>query len=151
MFISTMSGSQRKDEGLCLQCASELNLPQMKEFLNKWGVNEDDVKGVLDEVFDENGQLNPDAFSSLIGTNDEDGELGDMSDITDGDSENNDSEDDNLFERGGAGTMPNFLKNLFGGSDNSKKNETEDEKKSKKKQEKTDKKRKCLEMRPSIW
>ncbi len=143
MFISTMSGGERKDEGLCLQCASELNLPQMKEFLEKWGISEDDVKDALDSAFDENGQLKPDTFSQLFEMKDENADETD--ELTDEMSDEREESDDDLFERGGAGTMPNFLKNLFGGSDNSKKEDTEDEKKSKKKQEKPDKKRKCLE------
>ncbi|MCH5196532.1 MAG: ATP-dependent Clp protease ATP-binding subunit [Oscillospiraceae bacterium] len=145
MFISTVSGGERKDEGLCLQCASELNLPQMKEFLNKWGINEDDVKDALDTVFDENGQLNTNAFSQLFDMKDDNGEeLGEGFEMPEFEEENPEEKDDSLFERGGAGTMPNFLKNLFGSSDSSKKDESE-EKKAKKKQEKTDKKRKCLE------
>ena len=146
MFISTVSGGERKDEGLCLQCASELNLPQMKEFLSKWGINEDDVKDALDTVFDENGQLNTNAFSQLFDMKDDNGEeLGEGFEMPEFEEENPEEKDDSLFERGGAGTMPNFLKNLFGSSDSSKKDESEDEKKAKKKQEKTDKKRKCLE------
>ena len=146
MFISTVSGGERKDEGLCLQCASELNLPQMKEFLSKWGINEDDVKDALDTVFDENGQLNTNAFSQFFDMKDDNGEeLGEGFEMPEFEEENPEEKDDSLFERGGAGTMPNFLKNLFGSSDSSKKDESEDEKKAKKKQEKTDKKRKCLE------
>ena len=138
MFISTMGAQGRKDEGLCLQCASELNLPQMKDFMEKWGINEDEVKDALDQAFDENGQLNPDALSGLFEMKDENEE--DLPEPP----EDDDSGEDDLFERGGAGTMPNFLKNLFGNSEGSEKDDTE-EKRSKRKQEKTDKKRKCLE------
>ncbi len=137
LFISTMGTQGRKDEGLCLQCASELKLPQMKDFMEKWGINEDEVKDALDQAFDENGQLNSDALSGLFNTNDEEEDLPEP-------PEPDDSGEDDLFERGGAGTMPNFLKNLFSGSESSEKDEAE-EKRSKRKQEKTDKKRKCLE------
>ena len=146
MFISTVSGGERKDEGLCLQCASELNLPQMKEFLKKWGINEDDVKDALDSAFDENGQLNTNAFSQFFDMKDNSGEdIGAGFDIPEFEDEGSNDKDEDLFERGGAGTMPSFLKNLFGSSDSSKKDDNDDEKKSKKKQEKIDKKRKCLE------
>ncbi len=138
LFISTMGTQGRKDEGLCLQCASELNLPQMKEFMEKWGINEDEVKEAIDQAFDENGTLKPDALSGLFDAKDENEE--DLPEPPEAD----DSGEDDLFERGGAGTMPNFLKNLFGNSDSSDKDETE-EKRSKRKQEKTDKRRKCLE------
>ena len=97
LFISTMGTQGRKDEGLCLQCASELNLPQMKEFMEKWGINEDEVKEAIDQAFDENGTLKPDALSGLFDAKDENEE--DLPEPPEAD----DSGEDDLFERGGAG------------------------------------------------
>ena len=39
LFISTMSGTERKSEGLCLQCAKELGLPQVSEYLKQMGIS----------------------------------------------------------------------------------------------------------------
>lgn len=142
MFVSTMSGSERKSEGLCLSCAKELGLPQVNEYLKQMGVSEEDFDSACDSIFGEDGLLNEDMFDKLMGNVDGGDEDVDSDDEAD-------KEEDNLFERGGAGTMPNFLRNLFGGSDSSEKKADKDdsssEKKSKKKTEKVDKKRRCLE------
>lgn len=133
IFVSTMTGSDKKSEGLCLNCAKELGLPQISEYLQQMGISEEDFDNVYDSLFGEGDIEDIGKLENPL--NDED--------LTDEDS---DKEEDNLFERGGAGTMPNFLKNLFGGSsDSGKRDDEPTEKKSKKKSEKTDKKRKCLE------
>lgn len=133
IFVSTMTGSDKKSEGLCLNCAKELGLPQISEYLQQMGISEEDFDNVYDSLFGEGDIEDVEKLGNPL--NDED--------LPDDDS---DKEEDNLFERGGAGTMPNFLKNLFGGSsDSGKRDDEPTEKKSKKKSEKTDKKRKCLE------
>ncbi|MCI7692304.1 MAG: AAA family ATPase, partial [Oscillospiraceae bacterium] len=146
MFVSTMSSTERKSEGLCLQCAKELGLPQVSEYLKQMGISEDELESACDSIFGENGELDSDFLKQLgLDGKDDDDDAMDEN-FPDSDEEDVPGEEDNLFERGGAGTMPNFLKNLFGGgsSDNSN-NDAETEKKPKKKQEKIDKKRKCLE------
>ena len=144
MFISTMSGSERKSEGLCIKCAKELGLPQVNEYLQQMGISEDDFDSACESLFGEDGIINEDMLGQFgIGGNPRKEE--DSSDSSDFDDPAKD--DDDLFERGGAGTMPNFLKNLFGSSDKKdpKDPKDADEKRSRKKSEKTDKKRKCLE------
>lgn len=143
LFVSTMTGSERKSEGLCLQCAKELGLPQVSDYLKQMGISEDELENACDSIFGEDGAVDSDFLKQLglDGKDDDDDETDE--DLTDSDDGDAPKEEDNLFERGGAGTMPNFLKNLFGGSDS--KTDGETEKKLKKKQEKADKKRKCLE------
>ena len=143
LFVSTMTGSERKSEGLCLQCAKELGLPQVSDYLKQMGISEDELENACDSIFGEDGAVDSDFLKQLglDGKEDDDDETDE--DLTDSDDGDAPKEEDNLFERGGAGTMPNFLKNLFGGSDS--KSDGETEKKLKKKQEKVDKKRKCLE------
>lgn len=143
LFVSTMTGSERKSEGLCLQCAKELGLPQVSDYLKQMGISEDELENACDSIFGEDGAVDSDFLKQLglDGKDDDDDETDE--DLTDSDDGDAPKEEDNLFERGGAGTMPNFLKNLFGGSDS--KTDGETEKKLKKKQEKVDKKRKCLE------
>ena len=139
MFISSMSGNERKSEGLCINCAKEMGLPQVNEYLKQMGISEEDFDSACDSLFGEDGFLDGDPFKSFM--------EGAMDDDDDDDAafDENKRDEDSLFERGGAGTMPNFLKNLFGSSDSGKKDDESTEKKSKKKPEKLDKKRKCLE------
>ena len=143
LFVSTMTGSERKSEGLCLQCAKELGLPQVSDYLKQMGISEDELENACDSFFGEDGAVDSDFLKQLglDGKDDEDDETDE--DLPDGEDVDAPKEEDNLFERGGAGTMPNFLKNLFGTSDS--KSDGETEKKPKKKQDKVDKKRKCLE------
>lgn len=133
IFVSTMTGTDKKSEGLCLNCAKELGLPQISEYLQQMGISEEDFDNAYDSLFGD-GDISPEDVEKLENSSDDE-------DLTD-DSE---KEEDNLFERGGAGTMPNFLKNLFGSSDSGKRDDEPTEKKSKKKSDKSDKKRKCLE------
>lgn len=133
IFVSTMTGSDKKSEGLCLNCAKELGLPQISEYLQQMGISEEDFDSAYDSLFGESDVEDVGKFENQP----------DDEELTEDDSE---KEEDNLFERGGAGTMPNFLKNLFGSSsDNGRKEDESTEKKPRKKSDKTDKKRKCLE------
>lgn len=149
MFVSTMSASERKSEGLCIKCAKELGLPQVNEYLQQMGISEDDFDSACESIFGEDGLIGEDMLNQFgLGNNPEkDGETpGGEEDEEDEEIEEPKDEDD-LFERGGAGTMPNFLKNLFGSSEKDKKDAGDkgSEKKPRKKNEKPDKKRKCLE------
>ncbi|MDE7361911.1 MAG: ATP-dependent Clp protease ATP-binding subunit [Oscillospiraceae bacterium] len=137
MFISTMSAGERKSEGLCLNCAKEMGLPQVNEYLQQMGISEEDFDNAVDSIFGEDGVVDSDMLKQfgLVDDDDDDDAFDESKDTA--------KDEDNLFERGGAGTMPNFLKNLFGSD-----NKDEQEKKPRKKSDKPDrpdKKRKCLE------
>ncbi len=137
MFISTMTAGERKNEGLCINCAKELGLPQVNEYLQQMGISEDDFDSAMESIFGEDGAIGKEAFDRFI---EGDPAKEDEPPFEDGADEG----EDDLFERGGAGTMPNFLKNLFG-SPSSEKDKKEGDEKKRKKTEKPDKKRKCLE------
>ncbi len=143
VFISSMQGNERRSEGLCLKCAKEMGLPQVNDYLKQMGISEEDFENAYDAIFNEN--VNPDP--SMMGQ-----------DITNGynpedngaDTNSDDDDDgDELFQKGGAGTMPDFFKKLFGSADAGKSGEKASEgsspEKSEKKKEKTDKKRRNLE------
>lgn len=145
VFISSMQGNERKNEGLCLKCAKELGVPQVDDYLKQMGISEEDFENAYDAMFDENGDPNPDMLKNIGFT-----------DITNGfkpdgdEDESADEEDeDELFQKGGAGTVPDFFKRLFGASDGeeAKPNDSgaSQEKEENKRKEKTDKKRRTLE------
>ncbi len=145
MFISTLSGSERKTEGLCFQCAKEMKLPQISEYLKQMGVSEEDFDNAYNAVFDENGMPDNELMQQLG--------LGDMTSGLFGESDSLDTDEDSadeMFESGGANTLPSFLRDIFGGSSKKEGDEGTEasadssERKSKKK-EKTDKKRRNLE------
>ncbi|MBP1542861.1 MAG: ATP-dependent Clp protease ATP-binding subunit [Oscillospiraceae bacterium] len=148
IFISSLQGSERKNEGLCFKCAREMGMPQLDDYLGQMGISAEDFDSAYDAVFGEDGMVDTDILKNLgnltEGGDDADSEAEDEEELIEEKSE------ESLFEHGGANTMPDFLKNFFSGSLSSKKNDSDNSdsksgKSEKKKKEKTDKKRKCLE------
>ncbi len=81
VFITAMQGSEKRNEGLCLVCAKELGIPQVQEYMDQMGIDDDNLEEFADQMTD-------------------------FSEAMDGDS----------FQRGGTGSLPGFIQNLFGGS-----------------------------------
>ena len=125
VFISTIQGTEKRDEGLCLICAKELGVPQVNDYLEKMGISDDDLEETYKMLF---GEGDPDAD-------------------TDEGEDNNDE-----FSPGGAGTVlpffqrfaaaNNAVSNSDGKTDGEKQDVKDDKKRSKKKEEK---KRKFLD------
>lgn len=117
VFISTIQGNDKRDEGLCLICAKELGVPQVNDYLEKMGISDEDLEESYKMIF------------------------GDVDEETDADSG---ADDD--FTPGGAGTMMPFFKRFDANKDSqteSEKQDVKDDKKHNKKKE--EKKRKFLD------
>lgn len=117
VFISTIQGNDKRDEGLCLICAKELGVPQVNDYLEKMGISDEDLEESYKMIF------------------------GDVDEETDADSG---ADDD--FTLGGAGTMMPFFKRFAANKDSqteSEKQDLKDDKKHNKKKE--EKKRKFLD------
>lgn len=117
VFISTIQGNDKRDEGLCLICAKELGVPQVNDYLEKMGISDEDLEESYKMIF------------------------GDVDEETDAD---NGADDD--FTPGGAGTMMPFFKRFAANKDSqteSEKQDVKDDKKHNKKKE--EKKRKFLD------
>jgi ATP-dependent Clp protease ATP-binding subunit ClpA len=112
VFITTMQGDDRHNEGLCLICAKELGVPQVGEYMKQMGLNEEDLEESYRALFGDGDCESDNFFSNLFGS------FGNIEDVED---EEDDSRPDS-FSMGGAGTMPKFLQNLF--KDFSKENTT---------------------------
>ena len=52
VFISTMNGTEKHDEGLCLVCAKELGVPQVSEYLEKMGISDEDFEQDFEQAYD---------------------------------------------------------------------------------------------------
>ncbi len=145
MFISASNGVERKNQGLCLKCAKELGLPQVTEYLKQMGISESDFDMLL------GGDADLDEAMRKMGLDGGDMEVNEEDIPEEFSEEPEEKEEEGLFERGGAGTVPSFLKNLFSNIEPPKDTpksggeESAPEKKSRKKPEKQDKKRRCLE------
>lgn len=117
VFISTIQGNDKRDEGLCLICAKELGVPQVNDYLEKMEISDEDLEESYKMIF------------------------GDVDEETDADSG---ADDD--FTPGGAGTMMPFFKRFAANKDSqteSEKQDVKDDKKHNKKKE--EKKRKFLD------
>ena len=74
-----MQGNEKRNEGLCLVCARELNVPQIKEYMDQMGITDEDIEefadamsGVKDnfdmEMFNQGGTNSlPNFFNALFG------------------------------------------------------------------------------------
>lgn len=117
VFISTIQGNDKRDEGLCLICAKELGVPQVNDYLEKMGISDEDLE---------------ESYKMIFGDVDEETET--------------DSGADDDFTPGGAGTMMPFFKRFAANKDSqteSEKQDVKDDKKHNKKKE--EKKRKFLD------
>ena len=65
VFISSMQGTERRNEGLCLRCAKEMGLPQVDEYLKQMGISEEDFENAYDSMFDENGNPDPELLKNI--------------------------------------------------------------------------------------
>ena len=90
VFITSVQGENKRNEGLCLKCAKELNIPQVSEYINQLGIPEEMIEGDIDEFLDS------DEFKSLF------------------DSEEDDPESVDGFKSGGADTLMPFIHKLLG-------------------------------------
>ena len=119
VFISTIQGNDKRDEGLCLICAKELGVPQVNDYLEKMGISDEDLEESYKMIF------------------------GDVDEESGADA---DSGADDDFTPGGAGTMMPFFKRFAANKDSqteSEKQDVKDDKKHNKKKE--EKKRKFLD------
>lgn len=117
VFISTIQGNDKRDEGLCLICAKELGVPQVNDYLEKMGISDEDLE---------------ESYKMIFGDVDEEADT--------------DSGADDDFTPGGAGTMMPFFKRFAANKDSqteSEKQDVKDDKKHNKKKE--EKKRKFLD------
>ena len=60
VFITTMNGNERKNEGLCLVCAKEMGLSQIDDYMKQMGISDEDLEA-LSEV-NEDANADGDSF-----------------------------------------------------------------------------------------
>lgn len=52
VFITTMHGTERKNEGFCIKCAMELNIPQVREYMDHMGISPEDFEQMSEQMMD---------------------------------------------------------------------------------------------------
>ncbi len=74
VFITTMQGNEKKNEGLCLICAKELGISQVDDYLKQMGITDDDLEALSNSLEQDGDSFElggsapmPDFFSNLLG------------------------------------------------------------------------------------
>ncbi len=52
VLITAMQGNQKKNEGLCLVCAKELNIPQVDEYMKQMGISDEELDQISNQMMD---------------------------------------------------------------------------------------------------
>jgi len=67
VFITSMHGSEKRNEGLCLLCAKKLNIPQVAEYMEHMGITDDDIEQMSDQMMEmmEDGSFEMGGASTL--------------------------------------------------------------------------------------
>ena len=52
VFITSMQGNEKKNEGLCMVCAKESNIPQISEYMEQMGITDDDLEQMSDQIME---------------------------------------------------------------------------------------------------
>ena len=59
VFVTSMHGNEKKNEGFCLVCAKKMNIPQVAEYMEHMGLSDEDVEQMTDQML---GMMDGDAF-----------------------------------------------------------------------------------------
>ena len=52
VFITSMHGNVKKNEGLCMVCAKQSNIPQISEYMEQMGITDEDLEQMSDQMMD---------------------------------------------------------------------------------------------------
>ncbi len=79
VFITSVKGNEKKNEGLCLSCARKNDIPQVTEYMNRLGITDEDADQLSDQMmsmldgdsFEMGGSgIMPDFISHMFGMED---------------------------------------------------------------------------------
>ena len=59
VFITSIKGNEKTNEGLCLNCAREKNVPQVAEYMERLGISEEEIDHLSEQMMD---MLDGDSF-----------------------------------------------------------------------------------------
>ncbi|MBE6854526.1 MAG: ATP-dependent Clp protease ATP-binding subunit [Ruminococcus sp.] len=52
VFITTMHGEEKKNEGLCMLCAKQMNIPQVQEYMEQMGITDEEIEQMSDQMME---------------------------------------------------------------------------------------------------
>lgn len=141
VFMSGMSGTQKFENGYCLKCAKELDIPQVNDYLKQLGISDMDIENMSGMPFlnapAENDEYDDGDIDEYDDLDEEDGELDDI------DEDDEDDEAVDGFKEGG--TMPAFFERFFAAKPSDAKAGDDTEKENKEASKAAEKKRRADE------
>lgn len=61
-FITAMQGGEQRNEGLCLVCAKEMGIPQVREYMDQMGITDDEIEDFSNAMSDFTENFDGDSF-----------------------------------------------------------------------------------------
>ena len=52
VFITSMQEGQKKNDGLCMVCAKQLNIPQISDYMKQMGITDEELEQISDQMMD---------------------------------------------------------------------------------------------------
>ncbi len=52
VFVTSLQGTKKKNEGLCLTCAKQLNIPQISDYMKQLGISEEEMENFSEQMMD---------------------------------------------------------------------------------------------------
>ncbi len=124
VFITSVQGNEKKNEGLCLTCARERKIPQVSEYMDRLGITDDELDQLSDQMM---GMLDGDSFE-MGGSGIMPDFISNMFGISNSGAVDNDDDDDddaNTPDDGKKSSEKPEKKGLFGGKKEKKKKDKE--------------------------
>ncbi len=65
VFITTMNGSEKKNEGLCLICARKAGISQVDDYMKQMGITDEDLESLCPEIDSDGDSFEPGGTGSI--------------------------------------------------------------------------------------
>ncbi|MEG2770200.1 MAG: AAA family ATPase, partial [Oscillospiraceae bacterium] len=123
VFVQRSDGKEIKNEGYCLSCARALNIPQVEQMMKQFGINDENLE-MLEEKF--NAAMGDESIDEMMKDIDPDEVKELISQMTGGDGDGDEGNDEDDFTPGGSPSMPLvFGDNTQGDSKGKKQNKND--------------------------
>jgi len=68
VFITAMQGDTQRNEGLCMLCAKEMKIPQVKDYMDQLGISEEDMEQISEQMMElvDGDAFEPGGSSTLL-------------------------------------------------------------------------------------
>ena len=65
VFITTMNGNEKKNEGLCLICARELGIQQVDDYMKQMGITDEDLEAFSEQLAPDGDSFEPGGSNTM--------------------------------------------------------------------------------------